>query len=192
MDLCVSGLHPWVDVSTPPEAQSGQGWAALPSRKGISHPQPLHQHWENCSVHDSDCKEFGCDTGGPAARHCQHHCNNPLLQINSSQHPNDMSIPRLESEADSVPGLSYLILLPPVSGLSAFMCHLSSAAHPECSIPVSRQPVQLLLNKITTFCSPGSTMLERAPHWHQDTRNSTPLSSQTENSPVQTTPWPMN
>ncbi len=53
----------------------------LPSRKGISHPWPLYQHWELCGVPGSDCKEPGCDTRWPAVLHHQHYCNNPLLQI---------------------------------------------------------------------------------------------------------------
>ncbi len=43
----------------------------------------------------------------------------------------------------------------------------------------------------TPVCCPGSTMVERAPHRHQDSRNSPYFPSQTENSPVQTAPWPI-
>ncbi len=34
---------------------------------------------------------------------------------------------------------------------------------------------QLLPNKITTVCCPGSTMVEQVHHWHQNIRNSTHL-----------------
>ncbi len=42
-----------------------------------------------------------------------------------------------------------------------------------------------------TVCCPGFTIGEQIPHWHQVSRNSSYLLSPTENSSVQTAPWPM-
>ncbi len=51
---------------------------------------------------------------------------------------------------------------------------------------------QFPLNNIMTVGCPGSITMERAPHRYQVSRNSTHPPSQTENSSVQTAPWPVN
>ncbi len=54
---------------------------------------------------------------------------------------------------------------------------------------LSAREAQLPLIKITSVWCPGSTVVERAPCWHQVSRNFTYL--QTENSSVQTAPRPI-
>ncbi len=109
---------------------------------------------------------------------CLHHGNNPLLQIHSPQHQEDMSVPHPGGGAGSRLG----------------SCHLSYPSSPTlllCSLhwlPVTG--AQLVLNKMTTVSCPGSTMVERASHWHWDSWTHIP--SQTENPSVQTAPWPIN
>ncbi len=53
------------------------------------------------------------------------------------------------------------------------------------------QPVHYTLSLKASVCSLGSTMVKQAHHWHRDSRKSTHLPSQTENSSVQTAPWPI-
>ncbi len=145
MNLCMSGWHLSVDICTPPETQAWQDQSALLSNEGISHPWSLHYHWELCGVPDSDRREPGCDSGWPAVLRCQHHCDNLLLQINSP-HQEDISIPHPGGGAGSGPGSCYLppwlLQLPP--GWCACMCHLTTAAHLECSSPSGFQPTQVL------------------------------------------------
>ncbi len=59
--------------------------------------------------------------------------------------------------------------------LSTTLCYRQTACY-----SLTARGAQLPLNKFTTVCCPGSTMVERAPRWHQVSRNSAHL--QTKNS----------
>lgn len=55
MSVCLADLSEWMSTHQH-EVESGLDWAALPSKEGISHAQPLYQHLELCGVRSSDSR----------------------------------------------------------------------------------------------------------------------------------------
>ncbi|XP_044068288.1 calcium-dependent secretion activator 1 isoform X5 [Siniperca chuatsi] len=100
-----------------------------------------------------------------------------LFDINSLQHQEDTSIPHPRGGASSGPGSCHLVprLLQLAPGWCTCMCHLTSAAHLECSSSAGLQPTQVIPHTAPPYPAPCTVYWQllrfKTLQWYTSTMN---------------------